>query len=163
MAVIAGRHHDACEGIELNVLRIVHVACRLADALGYDVVKPLVPLSADEILAELPVRGRQRLMQAPEDLLKRIEERIRDFTGETGEIQPEEALALLASATTTHEPAVIAAAEPHPPSARPLISEAPVEIEQAVSGSQVNWKQALIVGIVMGVAATGVLAYWLFR
>ncbi len=44
MAVIAGRHHDACEGTELNVLRIVHVACRLADVLGYDVVKPLAPM-----------------------------------------------------------------------------------------------------------------------
>jgi putative nucleotidyltransferase with HDIG domain len=38
MAIIAGRHHDACEGNELDVLRIVHVACRLADVLGYDVV-----------------------------------------------------------------------------------------------------------------------------
>src|SRR5204863_396988 len=28
--MIAGRHHDPCEGQELDLLRIIHVACRLA-------------------------------------------------------------------------------------------------------------------------------------
>jgi HD-like signal output (HDOD) protein len=32
LRVIAGRHHDPCEGGDLDLLRIVHVACRLADA-----------------------------------------------------------------------------------------------------------------------------------
>ena len=60
---IAGRHHDPCEGTTLNLLSIVHVACRLADALGYDVVKPLAPLDFDTVLAELPA-GRVKLGQS---------------------------------------------------------------------------------------------------
>ena len=34
--IIAGRHHDRSQGEELDLLRIVHLACRLADVLGYD-------------------------------------------------------------------------------------------------------------------------------
>lgn len=58
---IAGRHHDPQDGAELGMLTIVHAACRLADALGYDVTRPLKPVSADEILAELPIAAQQRL------------------------------------------------------------------------------------------------------
>ena len=47
--IVAGRHHDPCEGEELDLLRIVHVACRLADVLGYDVTRPLVTRGIDEI------------------------------------------------------------------------------------------------------------------
>ncbi len=61
MALIAGRHHDPCEGMELDLLRIVHVACRLADVLGYDVVKPLIPSNAEDVIAELPAQARERL------------------------------------------------------------------------------------------------------
>jgi hypothetical protein len=34
------------------LLRIVHVACRLADALGYDITRPLVPLRVEAVLTE---------------------------------------------------------------------------------------------------------------
>ncbi|HTW66550.1 MAG TPA: HDOD domain-containing protein [Bryobacteraceae bacterium] len=188
MAVIAGRHHDACEGEELDVLRIVHVACRLADVLGYDVVKPLIPRSVAEVLAELPLLGRQRLTQAPEQLLKRIEERIREFTGETGEIQPEEALTLLASAAASYQPAPVNAPAPRvkPEIFNNLVEGTPVEgtaaegspaeggptrepppspiwVEPAPMVTGANWTQAIVVGIVMGLVATAVLAYWLFR
>jgi hypothetical protein len=54
--VVAGRHHDPCEGEELDLLRIVHVACRLADVLGYYVTRPLLPRTFNEVLAELPSR-----------------------------------------------------------------------------------------------------------
>src|SRR5437588_4284509 len=33
--VIAGRHHDPSDGSELDLLQIVHVACRMAGMLGY--------------------------------------------------------------------------------------------------------------------------------
>ncbi len=163
LAVIAGRHHDACEGNQLDVLRIVHVACRLADVLGYDVVKPLAPRSAQEVLAELPPHVRQRLTQAPEELLKRIEEKIREFSGETSEIQPEEALAMLATAADAREsgaplntgaPAADPIQEPEPGASQPE----PVE-----RTSRINWTQAIVAGIVMGLAATAALAYWLWR
>ena len=45
-----GRHHDPSEGSELDLLRIVHVACRLAEILGYDIVHPLVSQDVDRRL-----------------------------------------------------------------------------------------------------------------
>ncbi len=162
MAVIAGRHHDACEGTGMDVLRIVHVACRLADVLGYDVVKPLVPISVDEALRDLPPLSRQRLTQAPEELLKNIEERIREFSGETSEVQPEEALALLSTAGTTHQqiatPAAVVPAQEPP--VKPLDISS---LEEAPREHQPNWTQAIWIGIAIGLAATAVFAYWLLH
>jgi putative nucleotidyltransferase with HDIG domain len=169
MAVIAGRHHDACEGIELDLLRIVHVACRLADVLGFDVVKPLAPSSADAVLAELPPGARLRLTQAPEELLKRIEERIREFGGETTEIQPEHALAMLASAATEHEPEASVSPEPvaspeagvsKDPSTNQAVAPDPEPVE---SEKRPNWSRAIVLGVVMGLAAAAALAYWMLR
>jgi HD-like signal output (HDOD) protein len=172
MAVIAGRHHDACEGIELDILRIVHVACRLADVLGYDVVKPLVPHTAQEVLAELPLRGRQRLTRSPEQLLIRIEERIREFTGETSEIEPEEALSMLAAAAAEHEPiadvnsnAPLSTQEPpsHHADANHVDTNQADILEPVLSESKQNWTPAIVTGIFTGLAATAALAYWLLR
>jgi HD-like signal output (HDOD) protein len=73
MLLIAGRHHDPCEGTELDLLRIVHVACRLADVLGYDVVTPLTPSKVSDVIAQLPERARTRLARAPEEFGERIE------------------------------------------------------------------------------------------
>jgi HD-like signal output (HDOD) protein len=159
MAILAGRHHDACEGVEVDVLRIVHVACRLADVLGYDVVKPLVPVGPDVVLAELPPRGRQRLMQSPETLLKRIEERIREFSGETSEIQPEEALALLATANETHEiQAEVRADASVTEPASDVVQREPAAIELPS-----NPTQTIVIGIVIGLAVIAAAAWWLLR
>ena len=86
--IIAGRHHDACEGEELNLLRIVHVACRLADVLGYDITRPLVPQYLDAVLADLPERAREALQIPPEELRARIERRIRAYDGVDLDIPP---------------------------------------------------------------------------
>jgi putative nucleotidyltransferase with HDIG domain len=80
--IIAGRHHDPCEGGELDLLRIVHVACRLADALGYDITRPLLPPDVEVVLAELPARARERFQKTPDELRARIEERIRMYDGD---------------------------------------------------------------------------------
>jgi len=98
MAVIAGRHHDPCEGTELTLLRVVHVACRLADVLGFDVAKPLANADLDTILAELPVRARERLKQDPAQFRSRIEKRISEYGSTPSSAPPEETLALLAPA-----------------------------------------------------------------
>jgi putative nucleotidyltransferase with HDIG domain len=90
--IIAGRHHDACEGEELNLLRIVHVACRLADFLGYDMTRPLVPLHLDAILAELPERAQEALQVPTEELRDRIERRIRAYDGVDIETAPSAAI-----------------------------------------------------------------------
>jgi HD-like signal output (HDOD) protein len=79
--VIAGRHHDACEGTELTLLRIVHVACRLADHFHYDVTQPLKALNFEEIVAELPERARAGIMKLDPQLLHhKIDENIRSFS-----------------------------------------------------------------------------------
>ena len=76
LQIVAGRHHDAGEGLELDLLRIVHIACRLADALGYDVTRPLAPLSVPRILSELPVPARNRFRKTAEELQALIEQQI---------------------------------------------------------------------------------------
>jgi|HubBroStandDraft_5_1064220.scaffolds.fasta_scaffold27293_2 HD-like signal output (HDOD) protein len=162
-AMIAGRHHDACEGIELDLLRIVHVACRLADVLGFDVVKPLAPSSADVVLAELPPHARQRLTQAPEELLKRIEQRISEFSSEKAEIQPEEALALLATAAAEHPPESSVSPESgasQDPSINPADAAEPEPVQ---SENRPNRSRAIVIGAVTALAAVAALAYWMLR
>ena len=97
LAQIAGRHHDPCEGTTLHLLSIVHVACRLADALGYDVVKPLAPLDIDTVLAELPARGPVKLGKSSAELCAQIEQSIAEYGSEQNTPTPEEGLALLAA------------------------------------------------------------------
>ena len=77
--IVAGRHHDPSEGDETDLLRIVHVACRLADALGYEVTRPIVPIEVDAVLAELPLRARSRLLATAEELRSLVESRIRVY------------------------------------------------------------------------------------
>jgi putative nucleotidyltransferase with HDIG domain len=79
---VAGRHHDPSEGCELDLLRIVHIACRLADALDYDVTRPLVPMNANDVLSELPLAARQRFVKSPEQLCVLIEKQILEFEGD---------------------------------------------------------------------------------
>jgi len=82
--VIAGRHHDPCEGVELDLLRIVHVGCRLADVLGYGIVPPTTEGSVGAVLEELPPHARKRLQKDPEELRSQIETRIGAVMGALG-------------------------------------------------------------------------------
>ncbi len=77
LLIVVGRHHDPCEGEELDLLRIVHVACRMADALGYDITRPLIPVYADAVLAELPERARASFRKSSDELRVLIGRRIR--------------------------------------------------------------------------------------
>jgi putative nucleotidyltransferase with HDIG domain len=124
LAQIAGRHHDPCEGAKLQLLSIVHVACRLADALGYDVVKPLTPLDFDTVLAELPAKVRTTSRKTPAELRAQIEQSLAEYGSEQQGPQPEESLALLAAAapeSTESQPA----SEPVPASAEPVAAGNP--------------------------------------
>ncbi|MBZ5631619.1 MAG: HDOD domain-containing protein [Acidobacteriia bacterium] len=80
LRTVAGRHHDPSEGAELDLLRLVRVACRLADSLGYDVTRPLVPTNAKAALKELPLAARQRFRKSPEQLRALIEKQILEFS-----------------------------------------------------------------------------------
>jgi HD-like signal output (HDOD) protein len=154
LAQIAGRHHDPCEGTTLNLLSIVHVACRLADALGYEVVKPLTPLDIDTVLAELPARGRVSLGKSPAELRSQIEQSLAEFGSEQKAPTPEESLALLAAVApeaSQQEPQPSLATEPE---------SIPQEGSAATSG---NPRQKMILAAVaglLGLAATIALLFW---
>jgi len=152
MALIAGRHHDPCEGVELDLLRIVHVACRLADVLGYDIVKPLTPSTAADVLTQMPARARERLLRAPDELCQRIEERIQEFGSEPVDAPPEETLALLASAGATDDPE---------PAAK--VSDAAAAAAQPAPLGTRSRNRAIILWIVAGLAAGAAVAFWAFR
>jgi len=77
--VIAGRHHDPCEGTELTLLRIVHVACRLADTLGFGMVRPRTESGIQEILGSLPADAAKRLPGSAEELHALVEEHMSQF------------------------------------------------------------------------------------
>ncbi|HEX7362102.1 MAG TPA: HDOD domain-containing protein [Bryobacteraceae bacterium] len=71
--VVAGRHHDPPDGAtELDSLRISHLSCRLADALGFWVAKPFGALDVEEVLSELPNAIRVRLPSDPLELREKI-------------------------------------------------------------------------------------------
>jgi HD-like signal output (HDOD) protein len=150
LAQIAGRHHDPCEGTTLNLLSIVHVACRLADALGYDVVKPRAPLEIEAVLAELPGRGRVALGKSPAELCAQIEQSIAEYGSEEGRLQPEESMALLAAVTTD--------VSPDSPVAEPLAVSNTPEAEKA----RKKWIPAAAV-ILLGGVITIALLLWVMR
>jgi len=77
LRIVAGRHHDQFDGEEIDLLRIVHVACLLADVLGYNVCCPLVPMDFDSVLGELPARARARFPASPDHLRAQINQRLR--------------------------------------------------------------------------------------
>ncbi len=99
LRVIAGRHHDPSEGTELDLLRIVHVACRLAEILGYDIVTPLAPQEVSVVLSELPAAARARMKKTPAELCTRIERRILEFDSDIADKPPESSLPVLAEQT----------------------------------------------------------------
>jgi putative nucleotidyltransferase with HDIG domain len=74
--VIAGRHHDPCEGSELDLLRIIHVACHLADALGFCVVPPRNASDVSAIFKKLPASAAKHLDGTLEDLRSQVEDHI---------------------------------------------------------------------------------------
>jgi len=88
LRLVAGRHHDASDGAELDLVRIVHIACRLADSLGYDVTRPLVPVHANAVLKELPSVARQRFTKTPEQLCVLIEEQIKELDSDPTRVAP---------------------------------------------------------------------------
>lgn len=124
--IVAGRHHDGSEGLELDILRIVHVACRLADTLGYDVTRPLAPASVPKILSELPLAARNRFRKTPAQLRALIDQQILELDaappGAVGPIPPvphEELEAELTDGPQEHEstpdlPEALRSFPPHP-------------------------------------------------
>jgi putative nucleotidyltransferase with HDIG domain len=74
--VVAGRHHDNPDTEETSLLTIVHLACRLADNLGFEVTVPLRPSTMDEILTILQPEVRRRLPATEEEFRELVLRRI---------------------------------------------------------------------------------------
>ena len=74
--IVAGRHHDPCEGNEIDLLRIIHVSCRLADALGYGFAPPRGETSTSAILETLPESVSKRMRLGEAELKSDIEDHI---------------------------------------------------------------------------------------
>jgi HD-like signal output (HDOD) protein len=70
------RHHDAPVAGESTILSTVRRSCRMADALGFDVVPPNHPTSYEEILSDLPERERNRFPRESSKLVQHIAARI---------------------------------------------------------------------------------------
>ncbi len=70
---IAGRHHDLPDGSPFDLRTLVHIACRLADHLGYDVTIPLRPIGLEELFSPLPEAARRRLIQEMDRIRTSVE------------------------------------------------------------------------------------------
>ena len=81
MRVAAGRHHDPPDSNEVDLLKVVQLACRLADALGFEAVKPLQGESLDQIRAKLPQPAQERFRMSLEQLKSALENEMRVYSG----------------------------------------------------------------------------------
>lgn len=73
--VVAERHH-ATAGAELDLLRIVHGACQLADMLGFGVVPPPAESDVRRVLDGLPAGIGEKIADTAEELRADVEERM---------------------------------------------------------------------------------------
>jgi len=74
--LILGRHHDPPSGTSLDMLAVVYYGCRLADVLGFAVLKPLKTATVDEIQAALPPQVAGRFTASVEELTEMVEQKI---------------------------------------------------------------------------------------
>lgn len=77
--IVAGRHHDSCEGAELSLLKIVHIACQLADLFEYDVAKPLQPPNFEALMNLLPEFARECFMSRIDAVYERLKKAVHSF------------------------------------------------------------------------------------
>ena len=103
------------------------MACRFADVLGYEFVRPLVQVDTATVLAELPPRARERLQMTPAELCSRIEAQILAFDSTKTDLPTETSLALLASSMEETSKAATGTAEPDPVEAQPTAPASPDE------------------------------------
>jgi HD-like signal output (HDOD) protein len=76
---VAARHHDPPSG-PFRTLHLVRIADRMADTLGFPVLAPAVPLSVEEVLAELPEQARSRVDADPETMKAEVNSRIQAWS-----------------------------------------------------------------------------------
>ena len=85
LRVIAGRHHDAPAGNDVDLLYLTQLGCRLADTLGFWAVRPACESTVEEILSALPAEARSRFCPDLGQLRSALEAEIAAYAGETTE------------------------------------------------------------------------------
>jgi HD-like signal output (HDOD) protein len=73
-AAVASRHHESATGGAFDLVAIVRVGCMMADALGFNVARPLHPRNYKELLGDLPKRN--QISADATELTFRIAEKI---------------------------------------------------------------------------------------
>lgn len=84
--IIAARHHDPQTNSQPDLLTLVHLGCKLADSLGFWVVKPLLPRSAEDILGDLPPAMQGRIRINADAWREMVERRVRCYGDPDGEM-----------------------------------------------------------------------------
>jgi HD-like signal output (HDOD) protein len=77
--IIAARHHDPQDNAAIDLLTLVHLGCKLADSLGFWVIKPLQQISPEQIQAGLPPLLAKRIRIDAERWSETVQRRIRCY------------------------------------------------------------------------------------
>jgi HD-like signal output (HDOD) protein len=67
-AEVTAHHHNTPPAGKFDMVALIHCSCQMADTLGFEAVRPLHPLSFQEILQSLPARERGRFKPDSEEL-----------------------------------------------------------------------------------------------
>jgi HD-like signal output (HDOD) protein len=144
--LIAGGHHDPPPGAPFDALKLVHLACRLADALGYSVAASQKDIPLEEIRALLPADTREHHVEDPDSLRQIIDRAMgQDATlfeapeaQHSGTSAPSENTPLTKK---VREDSIAISGPPTPPASR-------------------TWGAVLLVAMVLLVLAAGIFCLW---
>jgi len=75
-AEVAERHHQPVRPGEIDILGVVQLGCRLADAVGFAAVRHAHPAKFEEILHQLPQTALQRFDTDPDRLALKVATKI---------------------------------------------------------------------------------------
>lgn len=82
---IAGRHHDRSDEGVLDLLKITHAACRLADTFDFDVIQTTMPFTREEALGIFPAREVDTIWKRIDVLKQRVQDKVNAIDGGVGE------------------------------------------------------------------------------
>lgn len=73
---IVARHHEPRKSNVLDTLSLVNLSCRMTDALGFDFAPCADCPSYEDLVRELPDSARAQMEKRPDELAKRIQQKI---------------------------------------------------------------------------------------
>ena len=74
LVTVIAEHHNPCKDDSFNLLRLIHLSCRLAESLGFEVAEPAEAEEPHRIREELPQQA-WRVVEDVEALRERITEK----------------------------------------------------------------------------------------